>query len=361
MHVFESDEPIIKKREYVLDVLLFVILPIIGYLFTFDNGLFIDHQHENARIGLLLAVKYSWPLVPLYLWSLYGLFQKRVPLGRVAQFFHFGGLLSGIFYGFSQMVFLGADSSGNIFINTLLQVPFTIPLLLFYWFVVSISREVTSNWMKVLSVAGWVSFGLLIMAVFSSGFIFMGLFIFLMLTPSFYTLSNIVKLWIDLRSEKVTSKNIVLTALAPSTVMTVAGWQLSLMLSLEKYNTLPQTPPDCYIATAATKGHATFVGSRSYTLPNKKTISVNRQLQMGKLFELYLQARYPLFHKRFRKIYDLVGPELVPLLKNPFMADCAWLLLKPFEWIARVILFCNLKDYTELEKKVYTGTAISTQ
>ncbi len=70
------------------------------------------------------------------------------------------------------------------------------------------------------------------------------------------------------------------------TVIGVVGWNKALELSLDAYLMLSTTPPsvDCYIATAAAKGHSAFVGSEQIMLADGNELLVNSQLRLGKLF-----------------------------------------------------------------------------
>jgi hypothetical protein len=67
----------------------------------------------------------------------------------------------------------------------------------------------------------------------------------------------------------------------------ILAWLSSYILALrfdvlkmyELYTALPSQPPDCYIATAATKGHPRIVRSRLVPLDNEWQIRINPQLQ----------------------------------------------------------------------------------
>ena len=117
-----------------------------------------------------------------------------------------------------------------------------------------------------------------------------------------------------------------------------AAWRYDILKMYELYAQLPPVPPDCYIATAAAHGHPNFVGSRKVNLAGGKSMRVNRQLQIFKCAELALLAVAPRVHKPLRKIYDVVGKFLARKIRNPFLADAAYLSLKPFEWTAEFAL-----------------------
>ncbi len=118
----------------------------------------------------------------------------------------------------------------------------------------------------------------------------------------------------------------------------VAAWRYNILKMYELYAELPPVPPDCYIATAASQGHPCFVGSKTMQLAGGKFMQVNRQLQIFKFTELALIAVLPRFHKMLRGIYDSMGRPLARTIRHPLVADAAYLLLKPFEWMAGFIL-----------------------
>ncbi len=121
----------------------------------------------------------------------------------------------------------------------------------------------------------------------------------------------------------------------------------------ELYAALPPRPPDCYIATAAAKGHPRFVGSREIVLANGQSMRVNRQLQRLKAAELALMAAAPRVHAGVRRIYDSVGKKLGSRIKRPLSADAAYLLLKPFELMSTVILRKFIPAWDDLAAKIY--------
>ena len=118
----------------------------------------------------------------------------------------------------------------------------------------------------------------------------------------------------------------------------IAAWRYDILKMYELYAQLPPVPPNCYIATAAAHGHAQFVGSKILQLANGKSMQVNRQLQIFKCAELALLAVAPRAHKPLRNAYDVVGKSLARNIQNPFLADFAYLLLKPAEWLAVSVL-----------------------
>ena len=80
---------------------------------------------------------------------------------------------------------------------------------------------------------------------------------------------------------------------------------------------------------------------------------INKQLQLLKCAELALLAIQPRLHKRLRKIYDLAGKLLASKIQNPFMADMAYLLLKPFEWLAEALLKIGIPEIDFISEMLY--------
>jgi hypothetical protein len=134
----------------------------------------------------------------------------------------------------------------------------------------------------------------------------------------------------------------------------MAAWRFDILKMFALYAALPpQPPPDCYIATAAANGHPRFVRSRSVRRVDGKSMRVNKQLQILKCAELVLMAIYPQVHKLLRNIYDVVGKSLARKIQNPFMADMAYLLLKPCEWLAGMILKLVIPEIDLIASKMY--------
>lgn len=137
-------------------------------------------------------------------------------------------------------------------------------------------------------------------------------------------------------------------------VVYIAAWRYDILKMFELYATLPtKPPPDCYIATAAARGHPQFVHSKTVQCADGKSMQVNGQLQVLKCLELALMAINPRLHKFLRRIYDVLGRSLACGIYNPFVADVAYLLLKPFEWLAELSLKTIISDIDSISKEIY--------
>ena len=135
----------------------------------------------------------------------------------------------------------------------------------------------------------------------------------------------------------------------------IAAWRFDILRMYELYAALPpQPPPDCYIATAAAQGHPQIVGSWLIRLTNGETRRVNKQLQILKCAELACMAVQPCFHRILRRVYDIAGKSLAKRIQNPYLADLAFLLLKPWAWLAHFVLGMMIPEIDLISKKMYT-------
>ncbi len=132
------------------------------------------------------------------------------------------------------------------------------------------------------------------------------------------------------------------------------AWRYDILKMYELYAALPsQPPPDCYIATAAAQGHPRFVGSHPVRRADGLSMQVNGQLQRLKCAELALLAISPRLHKVLRRIYDVAGNALARRMTNLFVADIAYFLLKPAEWVAIFVLKWIVPDIESVSRRMY--------
>ena len=112
----------------------------------------------------------------------------------------------------------------------------------------------------------------------------------------------------------------------------LAAWRLAINSMLAEYATLPTTPPsNCFIATAAARGHSSFVGTNG-------SDPLNRQLRRLKAGELVLRYTAPRLHAAMRWIYNRLGPRAAGLLTSRWLSDLAYVGLKPCEYLASILL-----------------------
>jgi hypothetical protein len=142
-------------------------------------------------------------------------------------------------------------------------------------------------------------------------------------------------------------------ALAIWGVVYLTAWYYAYTKALELQAAGYRGPASCYIATAASYGHAGLVGPHSVIIANGKQIRITQQLLTLKCGELAIQTAWPHFHVFLRQIYNTFGPPLARRLVNPFLADIAYLTLKPFEWMTSLILKSLVPEIDEYARRLY--------
>lgn len=117
----------------------------------------------------------------------------------------------------------------------------------------------------------------------------------------------------------------------------LGAWRTAYLRALDVYSLLPVNPPtDCYVSTAAARGHRRVVRSAVVVGHDGRRRRVNDQMRVLKAAELALRAGWPRAHRVCRRLYDRLGPPLARRLRYAWMADLAYLALKPAEWLARI-------------------------
>jgi len=104
------------------------------------------------------------------------------------------------------------------------------------------------------------------------------------------------------------------------------------------YETLPDQPPSCFVVTAASRGHARFVGPLVEVNHNGRVLRANQQLLTFWEFEALWRENSPRSHGRFRRAYNVIGPAVGRKIALPWLADMAYICLKPVEFFAAAVL-----------------------
>ena len=134
------------------------------------------------------------------------------------------------------------------------------------------------------------------------------------------------------------------------------SWRWSINLVLVEYAKLPtEAPHDCYVATAAARGHRRLVGTQPVNKISGQTFLANNQMRYLKAAELVLKTTCPTIHLWCRAVYDRLGPRLASWLVWPVLADVAYLALKPAEWTARGVLLLILPGGGAVVRRLYRG------
>jgi len=114
-------------------------------------------------------------------------------------------------------------------------------------------------------------------------------------------------------------------------------WIGGLMWSRRIFASLANNPPECFVVTAASRGHQNFVGPFAEAIHRGQRREANHQLITLWHFEQLWREHFPLTHFWFRRVYNRVGPIIARQITSPWMADAVYVALKPAEWLARFI------------------------
>ena len=102
-----------------------------------------------------------------------------------------------------------------------------------------------------------------------------------------------------------------------------AAWRTAYQLMLAKYVTLPTTPPqDCFVCSAAARGHSIVVRSTSLHCADGRQVVVNDQLRAFKAFEPLILLLSPVVHRAMRRVYNRVGPRFAAALRASAGGGC---------------------------------------
>ena len=116
----------------------------------------------------------------------------------------------------------------------------------------------------------------------------------------------------------------------------ISGMILKFPIGFVTYESLPDVRPSCFIVTAAASGHSQLVGS---WIDPQTQVPVNQQLLRFRAFEAWLQKRSPQAHAIARRLYNFIGPMIAKRIDGPLKADVVYCLLKPAEWLLRLVEF----------------------
>ena len=120
-------------------------------------------------------------------------------------------------------------------------------------------------------------------------------------------------------------------------------WGLSLYLSKEEYNSLA-TSPQCFVVTAAGRGHSAVVGPFITIERRGESRQVNQQLVLFWRFEELWSQRTPRLHRLFRHGYNVAGPFIARRIQGKWTADVVYLALKPVEMLVQYVMRVTGKD-----------------
>ena len=113
-------------------------------------------------------------------------------------------------------------------------------------------------------------------------------------------------------------------------------WVATWFLSELRHGSLPQTS-ECFVVTSALQGHESVVGPLVFVEHRGQVRAANAQLAFFWELEVRWRLSSPSSHAVFRAIYNRLGPLVARQVQHPLLADLVYLLLKPFEWGARLV------------------------
>ncbi len=326
---------------------------LLGGLFEPDwqSGIFHDY------IGLMLSPVCIWPFYPLMLYSIVALLGALfIKEGIKHPFWMRFGVYTGFFWSFQFLVIYIIVMAEGEYTNSLMLIPIGILATIIpigAW--VGLKKLLSKyDYKKANSV--YLKFIILLMIISILAAIYVIICISLPAGP-FWTVTLYGWVSIILYRRRILETS----NLSPRVMGGIAwlggyivAWKISLYMAAYRYSQLPTEPPDCYIATAAARGHYRFVKSSKHSCRNGKSMAINDQLRYLKCAEIVLKSSMPSVHWVIRKVYDFIGPNLAKLLVNSFLADMAYMMLKPVEWLCRVILKVVLGRHAMIARKIYS-------
>jgi len=155
-----------------------------------------------------------------------------------------------------------------------------------------------------------------------------------LLVPFYISLWYAIRLAQVIREAPLQAKDYLVVGLgsAPFGIGTAA-------VSQAIYKSLPdQPPPGCFVVTAAARGHEALVGPFVEVRRKGRVLRANRQLLTLWEFEAVWRNLAPHGHAAFRRAYDLIGPMLARKIARRWLADLAYLALKPAEVLAATMV-----------------------
>jgi uncharacterized protein DUF6688 len=134
-----------------------------------------------------------------------------------------------------------------------------------------------------------------------------------------------------------------------------AAWRFAVETALQEYAALPTEPPSgtCTVWAASAAGHRAIAGWWELRDSEGQPFRVSMQLAYLKCGEIALWTISPSVHRVVRGIYDRLGPALVPIFGNAWAADAACILLKPAEWMVRLVLTPVIRNFSVIAATLY--------
>ena len=187
----------------------------------------------------------------------------------------------------------------------------------------------------------WIVFGWMVGAVASAGCFIFGVAVATRedgVGHVFLAVPLYVAIWYGVRVYKLfESGELNLGNFTTALGGTLPFWTTGILWSRYQYQALPATS-DCFVVTAASRGHRRFVGPFFPAMRHGRLQQVNGQLLTLTRFEGAWRTNSPRTHRAFRCIYNYVGPRVARRIGSAWLADCVYVLLKPAEFVATLAL-----------------------
>lgn len=336
--------------------LFVLVMPILAFWAT---ELFLPEWQDgrlSSYLILLLSPPASWGFFPLLAFSIISYILLLINFARYSQEVVIRlGIYAGILLALQFSILFGLYTFDESPFALILVVVWLLPILVsrvYPWAITKWGRERAIIVIMILVIFIFIALVVITTQLFTP--LLLLLAALTIASPFWCFLLFLKAAIILLRSHETKFSASHGLALTASLSVYIVAWRFSILKMYELYNALPpQPPPDCYIATAGAQGHPEFVGSEIVWRSDATSLRVNPQLQILKCAELALMAIVPRFHKLLRNFYDGIGKSLARKIHNAYVADLAYLLLKPVEWLARIALKSVLPEIDLIAQKIY--------
>ena len=123
-------------------------------------------------------------------------------------------------------------------------------------------------------------------------------------------------------------------------------WFYSIHCAKQEYLSLPEFRSDCFVATASAYGYQGIIGETIKFTRGNRDLRVSKQMITFWAFEDLWKQTSPKTHYYFRLVYNVIGKKCSSYIRTPILASVFFILLKPFEWVALVVIHICKKTNT---------------
>lgn len=361
--------PVISRLGYVM---LGLLLPILCFLFAFNQSLIAPDWQDNRWTGTVQMLYGGWPLIIFFPLLFYAMLGFLLMVLRPLHFGQFDTIRFGVYSGvplalqYHLILCLATGEVAAILIPASL-----LGLLILFAVFTGLGRLIrfyrygSEQFKRIVHLVAAGVIGIMVMGItldimFVQGSATLGLIgivvVILLLAAPAWTLLVYLMLSVRIIKSNLGQSTSNQRHLFGATWLSV--WLGSLVaaiyLAIQEYEKLPTSPPGgCYIATAAARGHRRWVRSQPIRCRDGSIMFINNQLRLCKVAELALWALSPAAHRILRNLYDRLGPPIARRLRHPLLADLAYLTLLPPAFFAYCLLSIMGCDVRQLMQRVY--------